>query len=313
MNAPRLSLCSLPLALAAVGLVGLAGCVGPDDDPTTVKDLRVLGVAFEPPELMAPVCRQDASSFATWGAPVKLNALIADPKGEGRALSYEVFACADAADKRCEKAEERVLLTSGSTTTGELGPLTLRPGFAALDDGSLLVEKVVDADPYRGLGGVRMPIVLHVTAGNEEIWAQKLMVLSCKLFPQMKQNATPRLTSFNLNDSPWGGGLFPDLLGEGPWTFTADTVPFEEAYTVPNFQLKPVELTESWKIAWHTDYGRFTQYETGGTDFGGGDGRHVLEWRPPADPEAREVTFWAVVRDGRGGLSWLIRRARFQP
>ncbi|HYX90905.1 MAG TPA: hypothetical protein VE782_05050, partial [Myxococcaceae bacterium] len=87
----------------------------------------------------------------------------------------------------------------------------------------------------------------------------------------------------------------------------------QERYVVPNFQLQPVDLVESWKIAWYADYGRFTPQETGGTDFGGTSSRHYVEWSPPEAAVERDVRFWMVVRDGRGGSSWLIRTAHYRP
>ena len=42
----------------------LVSCVPPQDDPSQVIDLRVLGVQFEPPELMAGDCRALLASEA---------------------------------------------------------------------------------------------------------------------------------------------------------------------------------------------------------------------------------------------------------
>ena len=41
---------ALPLVLA------LTACVEADDHPTTVKDLRILGISFETPEVLVKEC-----------------------------------------------------------------------------------------------------------------------------------------------------------------------------------------------------------------------------------------------------------------
>jgi hypothetical protein len=38
-----------------------------------------------------------------------------------------------------------------------------------------------------------------------------------------------------------------------------------------------------------------------------------VEWEPEEGAAAQDVTFYAVVRDGRGGSSWVMRRARWSP
>jgi len=41
--------------LALVAVLSSA-CLGPQDDPSQLHDLRVIGASFDPPELMAPSC-----------------------------------------------------------------------------------------------------------------------------------------------------------------------------------------------------------------------------------------------------------------
>ncbi|RYZ34073.1 MAG: hypothetical protein EOO72_13425, partial [Myxococcaceae bacterium] len=99
-----------------------------------------------------------------------------------------------------------------------------------------------------------------------------------------------------------------------PFVVTSEDVSaLEEAYVVPGLRLQAVNLKEAWEISWHATLGEFGPQETGGADFGGQQGRHRTEWKPAQGAAAQEVTFWAVVRDGRGGSSWLVRRARWSP
>ena len=53
--------------------------------------------------------------------------------------------------------------------------------------------------------------------------------------------------------------------------------------------------------------------ETGGADLGGQEGKHLVEWIAPADAEEKDFQIWAVVRDGRGGISWLNRLGHYTP
>ncbi|RYZ42623.1 MAG: hypothetical protein EOO71_07175 [Myxococcaceae bacterium] len=298
----------LLLALCAVA------CVEPEDKASRVHDFRVLGLATEPPELMAPACDASAESGAALAAPVTFRALLVDPSGGGRAIDYSLWACADPDDQTCADTAQRVLLAQGSTTEAELS-LPLRPGDAHVEDGTPLLARVLQADPYQGLGGLRMPLVLHARAGGEQVYAQKLMVFSCPLVPGMNANQNPVLPELNLDGAPWTARTVPEPHGLGPFVVTLDDLTDrQEAYVVPGLRQESVRLTESWKVSWHASFGEFSPEETGGAGLGGEPGRHRTEWKPPEQGgDAREVLIWAVVRDGRGGQSWVGRRARWSP
>jgi len=290
----------------------LSGCVGSDDDPSQVHDLRVLGMSFESPELMAADCNGGASALE-FAAPVTFSALIADPRGNGRPLSFELLACGSPVDDRtCSIDADRVRLAEGNTAASEL-TLTLRPGLALLRDGSLLLQRVVDLDAYHGLGGIRMPVVLHLRADAENVYAQKLMVFNCKRFDSMRPNVTPRLPGLQVDGQPWGESEVRELEGNRNHKLQPDDFSaLEEEYVVPGYDLREVHLKESWKISWHVDLGKISPTETGGVDLGGQESRHLVEWSPGVS-ERRDVQFWVVVRDGRGGESWLKRRVSYLP
>jgi hypothetical protein len=298
------------------GLLSLSlGCVEPEDVPSNVSDLRVLGVRLDPPELMAQKCTEDIQALtSTYAQEVHYTALIADPTGGGRSIESELLACASTEDRVCDTPGERYELAPlQEISSGELSiPLGALGALGFPEDP--LLRKVLEEDPYGGLGGLRVPLVLHLRAGGEEIYAQKLMVYSCRFVPDQTQNTNPELPGVRLNGLTWAAAEVPLLEGLGP--FPMDPEPFEdlqESYVVPSFQLERVELRESWKIAWYADYGRFVPEETGGMDFGGGNPRHQVEWSPPGDATERDVRFWVVVRDGRGGSSWVTRIAHYRP
>lgn len=321
-------------------LLLLAGaCASPEDNPTTVHDLRVLGITFDPPEVMAPSCdvqNPAANLLPLLSTTITMRALIADPAGEGRDISYDVRACAWPGDRECDAEFDSLALkktdgslAEGTVKDGEELSLTFSPASLFLEkrtvdngDGTTrpqhLLEQVLAQDVYKGLGGLRMPVMLHLKAGDEEIYAQKLMVFSCKLqfegFEEMRPNVQPVLPGVVLEGEPWPQTPIRSVQGSGPFKVTPeDFSGLQEAYVVPSFELKPVHLDESWKISWYTTYGRMSAENSGGTDPDGETGRHNLEWTPPTVKEAKQVSFYIVVRDGRGGTSWITRRVDYAP
>jgi len=72
--------------------LALAGC-GNLDDVTTVKDLRVLAVRAEPAGFLVPLDAPD--SLAPHDLQATLTALVVDPQGQGRTLTFTGLACPD--------------------------------------------------------------------------------------------------------------------------------------------------------------------------------------------------------------------------
>ena len=326
-------------ALLAASVVAVAaGCLPPMDDPSTVKDLRVLGVRFDPPEVFIRGCNPmlfgaliaatnaDAGVVlpeqlqqllaASAGQALDYTALIADPAGGGRQLRYRLLVCANPTDRRCRNEGDFLELKSGETQPGELHA-TLSLGALLLPDAQAtpLLLEVIDQDLYKGLGGIRVPVVLDVSAPgtDEHVYAQKLMVYQCPFFRSMKQNVQPVLPGVQLEGEPWTTPR--RLSGAGPFAVEPDDFSaLEEPYVVPSLAFKEVFLNESWKVSWYTTSGTMSPNTTGGTDVVTGAGRHQVEWAP--DPKVKspvDVTFYMVVRDGRGGLSWLTREAHWSP
>ena len=309
---------STSLRVLALGTVFLAAsaCLGPQEDPTSIKDLRVIGMAFEPAELQAPTCRLDATSTAfTFARPVTLRALIVDP-GQSRTFDYELKACASTGDRKCENDNDYTVIKVGQTKAGEFVD-TFQLGAQFLPDGTALLQETADQDRYQGLGGIRVPVVLHLKpTDGEELYAQKLMIYSCRLFPQMKSNVQPVLQGMTIDEAEWSDGAVPELSGktEGFKLLPVDFTSLQEDYTVPSLSLMPIQLTESWKVSWYTSSGTFGSLDTGGTDFSGGSATHKNTWKPDTRVTERTlVDFWFVVRDGRGGSSWLHRQAYWSP
>ena len=307
--------------LLSLCAAALCACGPMQDNPTQLEDLRVLAMSFEVPELMAPTCdTADPRNLLAFAQPLALRALVLDPAGEGRDISWEVLACAAVSDRTCSDEANRVVVAAGTMKPGELelvhpfATLTM-PGSLGPDGKPLpLLPEVVQKDTYKGLGGIRMPVVLHVKAGSEEIFAQKLMVFSCKLFPDQEANVTPELPGLSLEGAAWSDSDVRPISGAGPFKVEPeDFASLEEPYVVSSFELKPVQLQESWTLSWYVTAGRMDREQTGGTDVDGTEIRPGNTWVPARGQPAGEVTFYVVVRDGRGGTSWYTRRAQYTP
>ncbi|MDP2271085.1 MAG: hypothetical protein Q8N23_34920 [Archangium sp.] len=338
-------------ALVLSSAVTFCACVTAQDNPTNVHDLRVLGMRMEPPEVLMRGCNVelllgvvggggslDGGTFmlppqavAALGSslitPINFSALIADPAGAGRSLDYRLLTCASRGDRDCNNEGDFLELAAGTTTGGELKLNNVSPvfylgpdaGIRTLDDGSAtpLFFEVINQDTFKGLGGIRIPVVLELSAADtgEKIYAQKLMIYTCNLFPEMKQNVTPVLPGLTFDGDPWLEGEVKKVKGNAAIPFEAmNFTDLEEDYVVPSLELKPVALKESWKISWMTTSGTMSTYNTGGTGFDGETERHFSSWRPnPADDAEKDVEFYFVVRDGRGGNSWTKRSVRWIP
>jgi hypothetical protein len=348
----------------AVLLVGVTvACVNGIDQPSHVHDLRVLAVQVEPPELMISpdsgciftnVNQIDISALNPWLASVTYNALIADPDGGGRAIGYELWACSDPNDLTCNDGGIRYdllqnvpppHLTSAGSGVDTVLTLPIEPGLATEpDSGTPLLVDIFQNDPYHGLGGLLMPLILHLkTENGEEIYAQKLITFSCKWFPDMTANHNPVLRNFYFVDggSPWDpnmgphddqpdGGCYPGGAqpfcpeGAGSYHVWSDPIPncvdvdgggldCQESYSVPAFDLSEVHLTESWIIDWYGTLGSFSPDETGGTSLSGATDPHTTAWTTASSDPESDVWFWFVVRDGRGGESWQKRFLHYIP
>ena len=315
-------------------LIGASGCIGTLDSAALVKDLRILGIQLDPPEILAPDCsalsdpRQFSSLTPLIEQPVVFKALIADPKNPGRVLTYGLSACATTSDNLCSSTPAPLVINGAFQPTATAPDLSfsIHPGMAPDPNSTppLILFDVLSADPNRGLGGVLEPLVFHLVGGPEEIYAQKRMVYDCDHFAgtadSMKPNQLPVLEGLTLNGNPWSDVV----LLTGFQSYTLEPVDFssrQEDYVVPGFQvqgsrviLPAVHLKESWLLSWQSDSGSISPGPTGGTSaFSGVSGPHQVKWTPDSGAPEQDVTFWVVARDGRGGESWITRKAHYKP
>ena len=138
----------------AVVLLFVAGCGGTYDDNDSVVDrLRVLGVQADPPEI-AP------------GETTTLSALVADPRGNGRTISYEWSLCTD-----YEASEDFELACD---VDGNLLPL----GTGETLEWTAPLDSLTIANPLQA------PILLEVRAGGSKHYALKRVLVSDNPSPE---------------------------------------------------------------------------------------------------------------------------------
>ena len=289
-------------------LLALAACTPDFAAPSDVFDLRVLAVQAEPPEALYD---PDAGTVQD----VRVRALVADPRApDGQALSAEASLCAPTDSQRCPS-----------------------PPFLAVDDGRQphamndggielsyrvdigpFVAAAKAADKLQGLGGVRVMLALSVDDGDPHgpVHAAKTLLYSPI---GTTPNRNPSMTGVSLTKSAQDAGtLLPDGTLELTPGVQIGLRPLlapdaEEEYDTTDLRGNRVHLKE------HAVYSFFT---TPGAELDRDNADEPLDGGAPPDGLVRIDlvrgggagsacgvqfcgTMWIVVRDGRGGQSWL--------
>lgn len=259
----------LPILVPFVAFV--ASCSPTPTDRSLVVDLRVLGIRTEPPE-------------AAPGSTVRVDALIADPKGEGRPLTEVWGLCTPDFVKgisSCLEAGRTVpLALAGTSFSFTLDPNTL--------DG---------VPPETQAQGIDLFLVLDVKAAaitgqpGAETTAFKRVRVSTSPTP----NHNPRLLEFRVDGVDADRSVDP-----------GQTVLLEAAVTPASFESYVDPVTgetskEDVKFSWFATAGEFGDK----ISLQDPDGGVRNLWT--ADKGAPPATLWVVIRDRRGGVDWLRR------
>jgi hypothetical protein len=342
----RRALCLLLTAMFAI--FTMTACSLTLDDPSTVHDLRILAISTTPPELQYPVqgdfqdlldgggCVPDLAPLFTSG-PIQLAALVADPQGGGRDLSWTWTECPQTSDERCPTDPGYIIAqgngppsqisTSWDIVAEALKEEQIQEGGC---DGGCRPTPLLTTFADNPLGlcrfGVWLQIGLEVEGpgdGGGPIYGSKLMVFTpvpgdyptdageCPQGPDggMPPHENPVLTSLQLDQQtlPVTGSV--DVLAGQDYSITP-VVPSnaELPYCLPNFQGGWTPLTETWLISLMTTMGNFSEEQVGAGGFGnlaGGEINYTVTWTTPED--AGVATIYSIVRDGRGGTSWFTR------
>jgi hypothetical protein len=334
-------------------LLPLVGGCFTFEDPSTVKDLRLLAMAADPSEVIL-----DPTAPAV--PVITMSALVVDPAGGGRPISYEARACPN--DPSAPSAPGAGAEASGNFPGGGArnsvgstrcidGPNTwpLPAPVAATEGTSFTMQLTPEqlaaafrADVFPGLSGklhggfdLGLPINVELvaTAGSERAVAIKRVIFwPGPLGQGHHPNRNPVITelrSYPDRDldtlAPIGAvetlaadAAFPVRAGQKVWLEPVGAIaePYVTA-VVDRFtdQAQPHEVpAETLRYQFFATAGTFVPRETTSElPFGAKQYPRVpveARYEPPAVDGAgpREVTIWIVVRDERGGASWIKRR-----
>jgi hypothetical protein len=351
-------------ALAAAAACALGACAS-FDDPSTVKDLRVLAVAAEPSEIIL-MPADPSSTTPPPIPPITLSPLVADPNGGGRAITVTVTACANdpgapappgnTGDPTRSPAGGPRTTVGSALCDGAPTEIAIADEVALAQDGGggaagtaaivaqLTPAWIADAftrDVFPGPDGkihggfdLGMPVVfqLRVRAGDREIDAIKRVIFwSHPIDDAQRANTTPVIggvTAYDRRD-PTTAEPLPDAVvpldqgtplavpEDGLWIDPApaaaesyETVVLDRVTGTPTPDTIP---RETLTYQFFATAGTFSPFETSSEPPPGVTVTRVhIESKyhppPPKDrPDGAAVTIWIVVRDDRGGVSWLQR------
>lgn len=246
---------------SVIAVVLACGCAPEGSDRALLEELRVLAVRAEPAE-------------AGPGATIALDALVADPRGEGRAVSRTWAVCTPdpvLGEASCAEPGRTIPLGTGSAAT-----LTV-----ATD----VLDAVPPEDRERGID---LFVLLSVSAGSaaggadaEEEVAFKRVRISTDPAP----NTNPSFESLSLAGAGEGEGEVVRLEARAT---AVSAEPFDGS-------LGPD--VEDMKFSWFATAGKLQHPITYGEPTASAN-----EWTAQ-----RPATLWVVLRDGRGGVDWIGR------
>ena len=261
--------------------------------PSEVSDLRVLAVQAEPPE-----AQFDAQGNVQ---DVSLRILAVDPARDGFS-SMTSSLCAVTDSRRCESGPHFDM------------PLAARKGgteFSATVPGALMARVIAFAqssDKLQGLGGIRVMFALSVEDGdpNGPVAADKILLYS----PQgTTPNHNPAMTGLALSrDGQPAGSVAPGQTLQLQRGVTYGIRPLlapgaREEYDTTDLRGNKVHLKEQPLYAFFT---------TPGAEFDRDTAYEPVDGVAPPDGLTRidairtgSGTVWVVIRDGRGGESWI--------
>jgi hypothetical protein len=322
----------------------LSGCSS-FQDVTTVIDLRLLGIKADPPEIYV-----DPAALPNQTAPFTstITALVVDPQGNGRAVSYSALACPREIDSVtaatgkngvvCQHnvpgqtpSSLEIISPDSPAATSDPGPVHEIPvDFSAAPS---LLALAYSVDPFAAQG-FQLPIVVQfeLGAGTESIVATKRLIFSQQLpdRPPQAPNQNPTVTQVtvypsrdananpvNPMDLPEGSPISVPLGGE-LWLEPGGAI--AEAYSTRTLtrdnppQIITTDVAaETLRYAFFTTSGTFSPVETSTVQsllYTGQDRIHLESHyvAPNVMPANPLLTVWIVVRDERGGASWTTRQ-----
>ena len=253
-----------------VALLVLAAC-GDFEDPEIVLDLRVLGLQFEPPEVVAPVDPEDPTRIdLTTIDDSFVCALVADPNAERR-LTWTMTSCPPTSSGRCDQSNDPyTVIGEGSIDDPESGAEAPEVCAELQANGNLLaiLMESFNADDLLGFGGISAQVELRVEpeGGGAPVFGTKRMRYAGQLPIDRVANTNPLIDSLTgtfEDDSeiemPAGrcGDVTAVELAPGAAIKLTPVEPegTREDYVLINLDGDRVELGENISYRWHSTAG----------------------------------------------------------
>jgi len=320
-------------ARALLGLASVAlGACASFEDPTIVRDLRVLAMRAEPPEQVVSVDPPQPVP----GVPLdqlrttEISALIADP-GARRPLRWSMTACLLDDNDRCDLARPHIDLGSSVIDDPEEALVPQAPiALIAPDDPltrttlAAMFLQALEANPVQALGGIEYAVELRVgdVAGlpADDVVAIKRLRVAPRLPQARTPNANPYIEYMDGAQGlvkvtvPTGqrcasavDELLPQVASGGELTlYPVEPTAAREVYEAVTLDGQTVMLTETIEYQWLSAYGTFSDdYTGGGRDLLGNQSLLGSDWRAPRGVGAPlRVSVWMIQRDERFGVTW---------
>ncbi len=271
------------LVLACLSAWAVCGCSDPFPPDTLVDRLRILGVRAEPPDVdLSGQCSMDA--------------LVADPAGQSRALQYTWAVCmvqitGVAKDIQCPGPDSFVFGDSASAdlSVPEFVAWAQEKGFG-MDLGD------TDLPPDMTLDEIPLIIGLKISAPDgEQVSAIKRVRL--RLTDEAQVNSNPELTGLQKQGRDWTVHL-------------KDTVSLVPLVSDDSAQLyipegEQEEHAEDLVFSWYSTTGEFRDRWTVKDVSDAGEPLEENEWiLPEEEDQLGAQKLWVIVRDGRWGIDW---------
>ncbi len=283
--------------LFALGLC-VAACTPNFQSASQVTDLRILAMQVDPPEALVDL---DAGTVQE----VRLNVLVADPAARAEGVMKGGL-CFPTDNLKCSlDPRQTSLLPTLTQPVGQIFSYDLRLPAGAL-------SAALQNDKLKGLGGIRVQSTLEVTDGDPRIsvGGSKLLLFNAAA-PGYLPNHNPVLSGLLLSTSDGKpvrtltpGQLLSVQTGVAMGILPLHTADQSESYCTTDLTGKKTCLTELLSYSF---------FSTLPGDLDEDSAYDPLPGYPlPPSGLVRFTalapgtgTLWIVVRDGRGGESWL--------
>jgi hypothetical protein len=311
----------IPLA----ALLSLTACSYNFEKSSEILDRRILAIQVDPPELAGGAAVPDS---------VRARALVVDPGSPQAVVEVSWASCTFAArsnadtgegeNKRCTESDGLVLHSNGSEPLAELSQTIPLPEPVA----SALAAGVDVPAP-------QLQVQVEISSDRGALVSVKEVAVTAVLPEGQEPNRNPVVQGLTLDGVDW--------LPDAPRTLQYGACPDEEKKEVEaedgslvkvcEHDIEPlfdeaeaqfyegrgfsgdVELQQERLVfSWFTDAGSFRRALTRQKDARDPSPDNVgpkAAWREPPAKTGR-ATLWAVIRDGRGGTTWVRREVLFE-